>query len=303
MDYIALSRISLKHLTVLHVLLSTHSVSGASEVLCVTASSISKTLGQLREQLNDELFYRDGTSLVPTPFALAVANDIHKILCSMNQILHQGEFDPESYTGTLALSMRESTFDLFCDRISAISSKLSSAKIQIFAKEQLSFEALLRGQVDFMILPHDISQPPTRSRDLIWEQIEQDEMICLMNPKHSLANKPLSIEDYLSCQHVGILDKDLSEPYFEQLLTQQYQPRQVRISVADFGSAATICHQSELLFTCSKMWAEKALQAKGLTQKPLPFSYGKVAYSLVWNQASLNNPALKWLHSQLVKPS
>ena len=147
----------------------------------------------------------------------------------MNQILHQGEFEPESYTGTLALSMRESTFDLFCDRISAISSKLSSAKIQIFAKEQLSFEALLRGQVDFMILPHDISQPPTRSRDLIWEQIEQDEMICLMNPKHSLANKPLSIEDYLSCQHVGILDKDLSEPYFEQLLTQQYQPRQVRI--------------------------------------------------------------------------
>ena len=75
MDYVALSRISLKHLTVLHVLLSTHSVSGTAEVLCVTPSSVSKTLSQLREQLKDELFYREGTSLVPTPFALSVAKD------------------------------------------------------------------------------------------------------------------------------------------------------------------------------------------------------------------------------------
>lgn len=49
MDYIALSRISLKHLTVLHMLLTTHSVTQAAERLCVTPSSVSKTLSQLRE--------------------------------------------------------------------------------------------------------------------------------------------------------------------------------------------------------------------------------------------------------------
>ncbi|NUW67633.1 LysR family transcriptional regulator [Vibrio coralliilyticus] len=302
MDYVALSRISLKHLTVLHVLLSTHSVSGTAEVLCVTPSSVSKTLSQLREQLKDELFYREGTSLVPTPFALSVAKDVHKILACMNGILHQGEFEPENFSGTVSLSMRESTFELFSGRITKIGSQLTSANIQIFAKEQLSFDALLRGQVDFMILPHDISQPPTRSRDLVWEQIQEDEMVCLMSPTHPLANQSMNIEQYLTYQHIGILDKDLSAPYFEQKLTQQYTSRNIAISVADFGSAAVVCHQTELLLTCSKMWAEKSLQAETLIQKPLPFSYGKVAYSLVWNQASLNDPALKWLHSQLIKP-
>ncbi|USD31332.1 MULTISPECIES: LysR family transcriptional regulator [Vibrio] len=302
MDYLALSRISLKHLTVLQVLLSTHSVSSTAQILCVTPSSVSKTLTQLRTQLKDELFYREKTSLVPTPFALSIATDVHKILACMNGILHQGEFEPKNFIGTIALSMRESTFELFSGRITEINAQLTSANIQIFAKEQLSFDALLRGQVDFMILPHDISQPPTRSRDLVWEQIQDDEMVCLMSPQHPLANQSLNTEEYLAYQHIGILDKDLSTPYFEQNLTQQYSSRNIAISVADFGSAAVICHQTEFLLTCSKMWAEKSLQAQSLIQKPLPFSYGKVAYSLVWNQASSNDPALKWLHSQLIKP-
>ncbi|MCG9750809.1 LysR family transcriptional regulator [Vibrio brasiliensis] len=301
MDYIALSRISLKHLTVLHVLLSTHSVTSAASMLCVTPSSVSKTLSQLRSQLNDELFYRDSGQLVPTPFALSIAVEIHKILSSMNGILHQGEFHPQQFEGTISLSMRESTFELFAAKIAAISGQLANARsINIFAKEQLSFDALNRGQVDFMILPHDISQPPTRSRDLVWQQIAADEMICLMSADHPLADSPLSIDGYLAYQHIGILDKDLSEPYFEQNLTQQHGSRKIAVSVADFGAAAVLCHHTDYLLTCSKVWAENALQAQSLVSKPLPFEYGKVAYSLVWNQASLNDPALSWLHSQLI---
>lgn len=302
MDYISLSRISLKHLTVLHVLLSTHSVTGAAAILCVTPSSISKNLSLLRTQLNDELFYRDNGSLIPTQFALSIGPEIHKILAAMNSILHQGDFSPQQFSGSISLSMRESTFELFAPKIVAIYQQLSNARcLNVFAKEQLSFEALSRGQVDFMLLPHDISQPPTRSRDLMWQQVLADEMVCLMSPNHPLVDKPMSIERYLSCHHIGILDKDLSEPYFEQNLTQQYGSRKLVLSVADFGAGAVLCHQTELLLTCSKMWAQQALQAKDLVTKSLPFDYGKVAYSLVWNPASLNEPALNWLHTQLTK--
>lgn len=301
MDFLALSRISLKHLTVLHVMLSSNSVTQTANTLCVTASSVSKILSQLRAQLNDELFYRDGSQLVPTPFALSIAPQIHKILASMNGILHHGDFKPETFNGSLSLSMRESTFELFAGKLSQICQQLPSAnQIKVYAKEQMSFDALIRGQVDFMLLPHDISQPPTKSHELVWQQILSDEMVCLMSPNHPLINEPLTVDTYLTYQHIGIHDKDLSEPFFEQNLKQQYGERKVAISVSDFGSAAVMCHQSTYLLTCSKMWANQAYQAQGLVQKPLPFEYGKVAYSLVWNQASLNDPALQWLHSQLL---
>tara|TARA_Y100001956_G_scaffold82798_1_gene105697 strand:- start:3388 stop:4305 length:918 start_codon:yes stop_codon:yes gene_type:complete len=303
MDFIALSRISLKHLTVLHVMLSTNSVTRTADYLCVTPSSVSKTLSQLREQLKDELFYREGSLLLPTSYALSIAPQIHGILQSMNGILHQGEFNPRTYRGSIALSMRESTFELFADKIDQISQQLESAKpIQLYAKEQMNFDALSRGQVDFMLLPHDISQPPTRSRELMWQQILADEMVCLMSPNHPLAaENMISIDDYLRYQHIGIQDNDLSEPYFEQNLTQQYRSRKISITVSDFGSGAVLCHQSERLLTCSKAWADRAFQAQGLVPKALPFDYGQVGYSLVWNEASLNHPALRWLHQQLLE--
>lgn len=56
MDYIHLSRFSLKHLTALHVMLNTRSVTQTAARLCVSPSSISKILAQLRELLNDDLF-------------------------------------------------------------------------------------------------------------------------------------------------------------------------------------------------------------------------------------------------------
>ncbi len=93
MDYISLSRISLKHLTVLHVLLTTHSVTSAAEQLCVTPSCVSKILSQLRSVLNDELFYRDGTQLIPTSYALSIGPAIHGILSSMNGAIPQGPSD------------------------------------------------------------------------------------------------------------------------------------------------------------------------------------------------------------------
>ncbi len=302
MDFVALSRISLKHLTVLHVMLRSHSVTSTAKTLCVTPSSVSKTLSQLRVQLNDELFYRDGSVLVPTPFAIGIAPQIHTILSSMNGILHQGVFEPNHFKGSISISMRESTFELFAKRISDISNQLHSAnQVRIYAKEQMNFDALIRGQVDFMILPHDISQPPTKSRELVWKKILDDEMTCVMRPDHPLANVELTIEEYLNYQHIGIQDADLSEPYFEQNLKQRYGSRRMALSVADFGSAAVMCRHTDHLLTCSKSWAEVAMQAQGLVFKPLPFEYGQVAYSLVWNQASLNDPALAWLHQALLK--
>jgi DNA-binding transcriptional LysR family regulator len=70
--------------------------------------------------------------------------------------------------------------------------------------------------------------------------------------------------------------------------------------VADFGSAALMCHHSELLFTCSRRWASMAKQAQGLIIKTLPIDYGKVAYSLVWHRQSMNDPAHRWLYEQIL---
>jgi len=300
MDFIQLSRISFKHLTVLHVMLSTHSVTRSADILCMSSSSVSKTLSQLRVLLNDELFYRDGTQLIPTPYALKVGPTLHLIINNMNGLLNRASFEPLQFTGQFSLSMRESTFEIFSPTITNIlTQQTPNAQVEIHSKEQLGFDALLNGQVDVIILPHDKSQPPSNEKQLVWETVIEDEMICVMRPEHPLAQQTLTTEEYLSYKHIGIFDKELNQPYFEQFLKQQHHARNTVISVADFGSAATVCKQSDFLFTCSKKWFEMASQAQGLIAKPLPFDYGQVVYSMVFNKLALNEPALCWLFNNI----
>ncbi|MEK6214281.1 MAG: LysR family transcriptional regulator, partial [Vibrio fluvialis] len=178
MDYIHLSKFSLKHLTALHVMLSTRSVTQTAARLCVSPSSISKILAQLRELLDDDLFYRDSNQLIPTPYALQMGPAVHSILSSMNGLLHQANFDPKLYNGHYRLAMRESTLELFAEDIANIISECSpNLSLTIHSKEYYGFEALQRGVIDFMILPHDISQPPTHAQDLVWHIIADDEMV------------------------------------------------------------------------------------------------------------------------------
>ncbi|MUK61801.1 LysR family transcriptional regulator [Aliivibrio fischeri] len=300
MDLIQLSRISFKHLTALHTMLSTHSVTKSAEVLCMSPSSVSKTLTQLRIVLDDELFYRDGTQLIPTSYALKIGPTVHLILNNMNGLLNQSTFDPALFSGCFSLSMRESTLEVFAPVMSDIlSNQATNAQVNVHSKEQLGFDALLNGQVDLIILPHDKSQPPTNEKQLVWESIIEDEMVCLMREDHPLAKDELTIEDYLSYKHIGIFDKELDKPYFEQLLTQQHQSRTMAMFVADFGSAAAMCQHSDFLFTSSKKWFEVTKQAHGLIQKPLPFDYGQVAYSMVYNKLSQNDQALSWLLNRI----
>ncbi|SIR20679.1 transcriptional regulator, LysR family [Shewanella morhuae] len=302
MDLAKLSRISMKHLITLHVMLDTLSVTASAERLCLSPSSVSKTLSQLRDSLNDELFYRHGNALIATPLARRLGPSVQQMINDMNQILSQDAFDPTHYQGRFSLAMRESTFELLAAKLSAhILNLAPNIRLAFYSKDNIGFDGLSKGSLDFVLLPHDLSQPNPLQDDLVWETLFNDEMVCLMNASHPLAKQQnISFDDYLNYSHIGITDTDLSTPFFDILLAQQSKKRAVPISVPDFGSAALMCHHSELLFTCSRRWASIASQAKGLTIKPLPIEYGKVAYSLVWHRQSMNDPAHRWLYAQIL---
>ncbi len=302
MDLAKLSRISMKHLITLHVMLDTLSVTASAERLCLSPSSVSKTLSQLRNSLNDELFYRHGNSLIATPLARRLGPSVQQMINDMNHIMSQDVFSPADYQGRFALSMRESTFELLAAKISAHILKLApNIHLDIYSKDNIGFDGLIKGSLDFIILPHDLSQRTDIDDDLVWETLINDEMVCLMNASHPLAlRQDISLDDYLRFSHIGITDTDLSTPFFDILLAQQSKKRAIPISVADFGSAALMCHHSELLFTCSRYWGATAKQAQGLIIKALPIDYGKVAYSLVWHKQSMNDPAHRWLYEQIL---
>ncbi|WP_412501187.1 LysR substrate-binding domain-containing protein [Shewanella chilikensis] len=299
-DIVRLSRINFRHLLVLRQLLEEQSVNQAATRLCLSPSAVSKILSQLRDCLDDELFYRQGNQLLPTAKAKRLGPVISAMLREMDNLFTEEGFRPERFQGRMNLALRESSFELLASAIARVQQQAPGMTLAVHAKESTGFQSLCEGRVDLLVLPHDLGQPPTGRNELIWERLAEDEMCCLMRASHPLAAKELTLDAYLSFSHVGILDADLQQPFFEQSLAQLSRRRVLAMEVADFGAAASICRHTDLLFTCSALWASMAAQASGMVVKPLPFAYGKVGYSMVHHQSGSRDPALQWLKATLL---
>ena len=300
MDLIALSRLGGRHLVTLHLLLDSQSVTRTAERLCTTPSTVSKTLNQLRELLGDQLLYRQGNQLLLTPFAERLGPTLHRLLSELNNLTSQGGFDPETWQGQLRFALRESSMVWPMGPIlGQLMQEVPGLVPNVWNKDEQGLTALAAGKLDFVILPHDQSQPLPRQPGLVWETLREDRLVCLLRADHPALDKPWDLDAYLSWRHIAIRDQELANPFFEQSLAQLQVRRQIGATLPDFGSASALLRQSDLILTAIEGWALQSA-ALGLAIRPVPFDYGAVTHSLVWYGPAGEEPALRWFRQRIL---
>ncbi|MGV2703904.1 UNVERIFIED_CONTAM: LysR family transcriptional regulator [Aeromonas salmonicida] len=300
MDLIALSRLGGRHLVTLHLLLDSQSVTRTAERLCTTPSTVSKTLNQLRDLLGDQLLYRQGNQLLLTPFAERLGPTLHRLLSELNNLTSQDGFDPETWQGQLRFALRESSMVWPMGPIlGQLMQEVPGLEPNVWNKDEQGLAALAAGKLDFVILPHDQSQPLPRQPCLVWEPLREDRLVCLLRADHPALDKPWDLDAYLSWRHIAIRDQELANPFFEQSLAQLQVRRQIGATLPDFGSASALLRQSDLILTAIEGWALQSA-ALGLAIRPVPFDYGAVTHSLVWYGPAGEEPALRWFRQRIL---
>ena len=86
----------------------TGSVTAAAERLFVTQPTISYSLGKLREALNDPLFVRSGSSMVPTPRAQDCYSPFSGALLQIENALERArQFEPDTSRRRFRVAMSD----------------------------------------------------------------------------------------------------------------------------------------------------------------------------------------------------
>lgn len=301
MDTSQLSRINVNLLVTLQILLKERSAAATANHLNLSQSSISKNLSQLRHLFNDPLFHRSAQGLIPTAFALTLEPKLTSALSAMKQLFSPQEFDLSSYQGCIRLSMQESAFEFITGVfLTNMLSKAPGMRLNTWFKDSISIEQLNQGQLDFVILPHDIGQTPTLGNHLSIQELYRDELVCLVNEKHPVLAQDWHQQAYLQCRHIHVRDNELGIPVFDKALAKQGLQRDIAINVPDFNTASSLCCQSDLVFTTSSTWATFAIKQKPLVQLTMPCPSLPVIYSLIWHQRSDQDPAHLWLKNQII---
>ena len=149
-DHAAFRRLDLNLLVAFDALVETGSVTRAAARLCLGQPAMSHALARLRELFADDILYREGGAMRPTPRATELAPRIRRLLAEAQAMAFAATaFDPATASGQVDLALNDPLEALLLPglmaRLRAKAPGLALAVRPIPASRQL--EALDQGEI------------------------------------------------------------------------------------------------------------------------------------------------------------
>ncbi|MGB8482863.1 MAG: LysR family transcriptional regulator, partial [Acinetobacter bohemicus] len=171
------------------------SISKSAQLLCISQSAASHALQRLRQHLQDDLFVRAGSQMLPTPFAEQIYPIIKNALFAIQSIsLQKQSFDP-SMVQTLKIAIHDEIEPIILPKLvehfHQLNLEVQFSSIKLDRKNVLT--DLATQQIDFVI---DLEQNFTDK--IQFKTLVQDQfVICTQQ-------QSMSAEIYFALPHIGV---------------------------------------------------------------------------------------------------
>jgi DNA-binding transcriptional LysR family regulator len=292
-----LSSLTIRHLQVLHQLLSTQSVSKTAQSMTMHQSGVSAVLAKLREQLGDPILVRAGSHLVMTERAETWRTPCQRLLGELAYLegdLGRSRFVPSLDRGVFRVAASDFLDPLFQPRlVSLLRQEAPQAKIEILPlSADFDYAAALgRGAVDVVI--GNWLSPPL---DLHIQTLFEDEVVCLLSNTHPAPRRAWSIEKYLAAEHIAPTPFQAgTHGVIDEFLALQGLHRQVAAQVAHFSLIPSIVAHSLLVLTTGRRFCSRFVGQLPVRIASCPVPFPKLRYYQLWHERTHRSVRGQWL--------
>lgn len=294
-----ITSIDLNLLVVFNALYLERNVTKAGDKIGLAQSSMSNALSRLRALFDDELFIRSSQGMIPTPTALAIAEHVQAALLAAQYAVNVAkDFDPVSEIADIRMITNQYVETVFIPPIVKKLQRLAPnirLLTQSATPEQYGL-SLERGQADFAIAAFPWPSSNMRYRELI-----EDEPVCLARKNHPLITDQLSLEAFLSCQHVAItLDGHPSGP-IDKILKEKGHNRKIAMSVSSYSTLPYLVAETDLIAVVPRSFAKKVSEVLSLELHELPLKRPPFTLNLIWSRAMDKSLLHTWFRKLTVE--
>ncbi|MGF1770091.1 LysR family transcriptional regulator [Enterovibrio makurazakiensis] len=286
-------RRDLNLLIALRVLLEEGSVSKAAIRLNLSQSAMSRVLGRLRILTDDPLFTRHGQQLIPTQKALELNQSLTAPLDALRTVLSPEEFDPAKCTQKFKIA----TTDY------AMQTILPFALPRIYEEApglSLEFAPIQHDQLMRQLTSEGcdlaICRPTGQVDPLQSDILGLVSVLCLVGKNHPLAEKEISLDDYLTYPHAVIAISDGVKALIDGAL-RGYPAPKLALRAYHLEAAIAMLDSLPLIITVPADLAYLVGEKYDLVSKPLPFAFKPFDYSLIWHPRTDHSAAQIWLRN------
>lgn len=293
-----LAHLDLNLLLVFHQLLREKRVSAVAAVLGMSQPAVSSALGRLRKSLGDELFLRTQGGMVPTPYALQLAEPVAAALDGLQQALNvRASFDPTNSERCFTLAMTDVGEMYFLPVLmDALAQMAPGVTLNVVAVTSASLkDDMASGRIDLAL-----GLLPQLQAGFFQQALFRQPYVCLMRKGHALAASPkLPLADFAQASHVRVLAAGTGHGRVDGALERQGLQRCIRLTVPHYVALGDVLSHSDLIATVPERFAQRVTEPFGLITRPLPLAVDGSAIHQFWHARLHKDPGHQWLRGQV----
>ena len=266
-----LARLDLNLLLVFHHLLREKRVSAVATVLGMSQPAVSSALGRLRASLGDELFLRTQRGMVPTPYALQLAEPVATALDGLQQALNvRASFDPARSQRRFTLAMTDVGemyfLPVLMDRLARTAPGVTLHVVAVTDADLKDDMASGRTDLALGLLPQ-------LQAGFFKQALFRQPYVCLMREGHPLASAPaLTLANFAAASHVRVIAAGTGHGRVDEALERQGLQRRIRLTVPHYVALGDVLGHSDLIATVPERFAQRVTAPFALTTRPLPLA-------------------------------
>jgi DNA-binding transcriptional LysR family regulator len=299
-----LSQVDLNLFVVLEAIYREGNITRAGQQLNLTQPAISHALKRLRDLLQDPLFVRHGTHMVPTPFTRNMIEEVRQALHLLEGNLSQSRnFFPEHARRNFHLSLWEYAeariLPALLQRLTDAAPGMSITTSRV-KRRDLETE-LASGSVDLAI---DI--PMTTSDRIRHKWLLNEPFVVIARDGHPAITNELDLDTYLAQRHIQVSSRRQGPSLVDIELNRSGFRRQIFLRSQHNHAACMVVSKTDMLLTLPERHAQLLNAGFANTNVrnrvyPLPLSAPRLEAHLYWHESVENDPANRWLREEIEK--
>jgi len=290
--------IDLNLLLVFDRMLTEKRVSAVAESLGLSQPAISNALARLRKLLGDDLFLRTAQGMVPTPFALHLAEPVAPAMGTLHGALNRPtRFDPASSTRSFTLATTDvgevSFVPILMQALLAVAPGVSVNMVRNSANHLR--ETMEAGEVDLAV-----GLLPQLKAGIFQRLLLRERYVCIFSAKLALAAKStLTLKDFCAAEHLLVKSAGTGHGHVDELMAARAIARRIRLTVPHYLTLGHILGATPLIATVPERLALRIAEPFDLVWRPHPVELPQISINMFWHTRYHRDPGNRWLRDLL----
>ncbi|WP_067673717.1 LysR family transcriptional regulator [Nocardia miyunensis] len=283
--------VDLNLLTALDVLLAERSVGAAADRMHLSQPAMSRTLARLRRVTGDPILVRSGRSMLPTPYAEQIRDELRTLVEQAHAILTPPtDFDAATVQRTFTVQCNDVLANaMAADLLTRIRRDAPGVRIRILGESGGTSDELREGRIDARLTADEPDEPDLRAR-----VVATDHLALI----RSDTGTPATLAEFAAIDHVVVSRRGRLRDPIDDILEKHQLSRRVVLSVPTIDVALRAVAAGDLATVAPASFARRAAHP-GLSVHPLPFPLPLIRAVLSWHARVDTDPAHHWLREMI----